>query len=171
MRTVAYRPGPTPGWATASVDMGPARLGPDQPQEFDDRRARTVDVGNPHLVLLGPDTASVDVAELGPKLQAAFSGGINVEWITSSDRRTGRRCSTSGSGSAGWARRWPVAPAAWPPPPRRASWGVLDDGAAVRVRNPGGTLEVTFGADGETTFLAGPVRKVADVDIHPGMLS
>ena len=48
---------------------------------------------------------------------------------------------------------------------------MLDDGAAVRVRNPGGTLEVTFGADGETTFLAGPVRKVADVDIHPGMLS
>ena len=81
-RTVEYVAGPAPGWATARVDMGPARLGPDQPQEFDDRRARTVDVGNPHLVLLGPDTAAVDVAELGPKLQAAFSGGINVEWIT-----------------------------------------------------------------------------------------
>ena len=81
-RTVEYTPGESPGWATASVDMGPARLGPDQPQEFDDRRARTVDVGNPHLVLLGPDTAGVDIAELGPKLQAAFDGGINVEWIT-----------------------------------------------------------------------------------------
>ncbi len=82
LRTVEYTPGEAPGWAKASVDMGPARLGPDQPQEFDDRRARTVDVGNPHLVLLGPDTAAVDIAELGPKLQAAFSGGINVEWIT-----------------------------------------------------------------------------------------
>jgi diaminopimelate epimerase len=42
----------------------------------------------------------------------------------------------------------------------------------VRVRNPGGILEVTLGADdGATTYLAGPVRKVADVDIHPGMLS
>ena len=61
------RPARRPGWATASVDMGPARLGPDQPQEFDDRRARTVDVGNPHLVLLGPDTAAVDIAELGPQ--------------------------------------------------------------------------------------------------------
>ena len=81
IRTVDYTPG-APGWGTASVDMGPARLGPDQPQEFGDRRARTVDVGNPHLVLLGPDTAAVDIAELGPKLQAAFSGGINVEWIT-----------------------------------------------------------------------------------------
>ena len=82
VRTVEYTPGESPGWAWASVDMGPARLGPDQPQEFEDRRVRTVDVGNPHLVLLGPDTAGVDIAELGPKLQAAFDGGINVEWIT-----------------------------------------------------------------------------------------
>ena len=42
----------------------------------------------------------------------------------------------------------------------------------VRVRNPGGILEVSLGADEEaTTQLAGPVRKVADIDIHPGMLS
>ena len=82
LRTVEYTPGDAPGWASARVDMGPARLGPDQPQEFDDRRVRTVDVGNPHLVLLGPDTAAVDIAEMGPKLQAAFNGGINVEWIT-----------------------------------------------------------------------------------------
>ncbi len=81
-RTVEYAPGDEPGWAKARADMDPARLGPDQPQEFDDRRARTVDVGNLHLVLLGPDAGAVDIAELGPKLQAAFSGGINVEWIT-----------------------------------------------------------------------------------------
>src|SRR5580700_11112146 len=65
VRTIDYAVGAAPGWATARVDMGPAQLGPDQPQEFDDRRVRTVDVGNPHLVLLGPDTASVDIAELG----------------------------------------------------------------------------------------------------------
>jgi hypothetical protein len=42
----------------------------------------------------------------------------------------------------------------------------------VRVRNPGGVLEVDLGeGELETTHLAGPVRKVADVDIHPGMLS
>ncbi len=90
VRTVDYTPGagaragprPASTWARCA-------LGPDQPQEFDDRRARTVDVGNPHLVLLGPDTAAVDVAELGPKLQAAFAGGINVEWITVPSRRRG----------------------------------------------------------------------------------
>ncbi|HWF17147.1 MAG TPA: diaminopimelate epimerase [Acidimicrobiales bacterium] len=169
-RTVDYAVGTTDGWASARVDMGPARLGPDQPQEFDNRRVRTVDVGNPHLVLLGPDTASVDVTELGPKLQAAFSGGINVEWITVLtddegdflDFRVWERgagetlaCGT-GSVAAGAAAR---------------SWGATN-GGPVRVRNPGGMLEVTLGADDDaTTYLAGPVRKVADVEIHPGMLS
>ncbi len=52
------------------------------------------------------------------------------------------------------------------------SWAAVHDEGAVRVHNPGGILEVTLGADeGATTYLAGPVRKVADVDIHPGMLS
>ena len=79
--------------------MGPARLGPDQPQEFDDRRVRTVDVGNPHLVLLGPDTAAVDIAELGPKLQATFVGGINVEWITAGRDARGRAPRLPGVGA------------------------------------------------------------------------
>jgi diaminopimelate epimerase len=169
-RTVTYEAG-APGWATASVDMGPARLGPDQTQEFDDRRARTVDVGNPHLVLLGPDTAAVDIAELGPKLQAAFSGGINVEWITVAEDDRGElldfRVWERGAGETLACGTGSVAAAA-----AARSWGAVRDPATVRVRNPGGVLEVTLGTDeAATTYLAGPVRKVADVDIHPGMLS
>ncbi len=170
-RTVEYAPGAAPGWATARVDMGPARLGPDQPQEFEDRRARTVDVGNPHLVLLGPDTAGVDVAELGPKLQAAFQGGINVEWITLVHDDAGElldlRVFERGAGETLACGTGSVAAAA-----AARSWEVVEAAAPVRVRNPGGVLEVTLGADeGATTYLSGPVRKVADVDIHPGMLS
>jgi diaminopimelate epimerase len=46
------------------------------------------------------------------------------------------------------------------------------DEPVVRVRNPGGMLEVTLGVDDKaTTYLAGPVRRVADIEIHPGMLS
>ncbi|HEX4126142.1 MAG TPA: diaminopimelate epimerase [Acidimicrobiales bacterium] len=170
-RTVDYVPGDVPGWASARVDMGPARLGPDQPQEFDDRRVRTVDVGNPHLVLLGPDTAAVDIAELGPKLQAAFSGGINVEWITPDRDEEGEildfRVWERGAGETLACGTGSVAAAA-----AARSWGAVQTTGTVRVRNPGGILEVTLGADDEaTTYLAGPVRKVADVDIHPGMLS
>jgi len=170
-RTVEYAAGPTDGWAWARVDMGPARLGSDEAQEFDDRRARTVDVGNPHLVLLGPDTADVDVVELGPKLQSAFPGGINVEWITVMADGQGDfldfRVWERGAGQTLACGTGSVAAAA-----AARSWDAVDGGDVVRVRNPGGMLEVTLGADEHaTTYLAGPVRKVADVEIHPGMLA
>ena len=151
--------------------MGPARLGPDQPQEFADRRARTVDVGNPHLVLLGPDTAGVDVAELGPKLGAEFSGGINVEWITVLGDDDGAfldfRVYERGAGETLACGTGSVAAGGGGP-----ELGRRGREPVVRVRNPGGMLEVTLGADdAATTHLAGPVRRVADIEIHPGMLS
>jgi diaminopimelate epimerase len=169
-RTVEYTPGDS-GWARASVDMGPVTLGPDQPQEFEDRRVRTVEVGNPHLVLLGPDTASVDIAELGPKLQAAFAGGINVEWITPVRDDAGElldfRVWERGVGETLACGTGSVAAAA-----AARSWGAVAGEGTVRVRNPGGVLEVGLGADADApATLAGPVRKIADIEIHPGMLS
>jgi diaminopimelate epimerase len=170
VRTVEYTPDEAPGWASASVDMGPVTLGPDQPQEFDDRRVRTADVGNPHLVLLGPDTAGVDIAVLGPKLQAGFADGINVEWITVLSDAEGElldfRVWERGVGETLACGTGTVAAAA-----AARSWGVVTGDRPVRVRNPGGTLVVTLGGEGESATLAGPVRKVADIDIHPGMLS
>jgi diaminopimelate epimerase len=151
--------------------MGPVALGPDQHQDFEDRRARTVDVGNPHLVLLGPEVASVDLAVLGPQLQSAFADGINVEWICLAADGDGElldlRVWERGVGETLACGTGSVAAAA-----AARSWGIVGSSDPVRVRNPGGTLEVTLG-DGpqEPAFLAGPVRKVADIDIHPGMLS
>ena len=101
VRTVDFVAGESPGWARASVDMGPVTLGPDQPQDFEDRRARTVDVGNPHLVLLGPEVASVDLAVLGPQLQSAFEGGINVEWICVAGDGDGEFARPAGLGARG----------------------------------------------------------------------
>jgi diaminopimelate epimerase len=170
-RTVEYHPGSQPGVASARVDMGPARLGPDLPAALAEQRVRTVDVSNPHLVILGPDTATVDVAEEGPKRQAAYPGGINVEWITAERDADGvlldLRVFERGAGETLACGTGSVAAAA-----AARSWGVVPAEGAVRVRNPGGVLEVTLGADeAATTYLAGPVRKVADVDVHPGMLT
>ena len=170
-RTIHFVPGEAPGWARASVDMGPVTLGPDQPQDVADRRARTVDVGNPHLVLLGPDVAGVDIAALGPRLQAAFAGGINVEWISLAHDGEGElldlRVWERGVGETLACGTGSVAAAA-----AATAWGVVGASGTVRVRNPGGTLEVTLrpGA-GDPALLAGPVRKVADIHVHPGMLS
>jgi diaminopimelate epimerase len=170
-RSVEFVAGESPGWAKASVDMGAVSLGPDQPQDFEDRRARTVDVGNPHLVLLGPDVASIDIAVLGPQLQAAFADGINVEWITVAHDDDGPllelRVWERGVGETLACGTGSVAAAA-----AARSWGAVGGAGPVRVRNPGGTLEVVLGdGAGDPAFLAGPVRKVADIDIHPGMLS
>ena len=171
IRTVDFVAGESPGWARASVDMGPVTLGPDQPQDFENRKARTADVGNPHLVLFGPEVATVDVAVLGPKLQSSFEDGINVEWICLAGDGAGRsldlRVWERGAGETLACGTGSVAAAA-----AARSWGVVDPDGPVRVRNPGGTLEVTLGArPGDPAFLAGPVRKVADIDIHPGLLS
>jgi diaminopimelate epimerase len=187
IRTVDFVAGESPGWARASVDMGPVTLGPDQPQDFENRKARTADVGNPHLVLFGPEVATVDVAVLGPKLQSPFEDGINVEWICLAGDGVGDgNGNGDGDGNGNGAGRsldlrvWErgagetlacgtgsVAAAA-----AARSWGVVDPDGPVRVHNPGGTLEVTLGArPGDPAFLAGPVRKVADIDIHPGLLS
>ncbi len=171
VRTVVYAPGQVPGSATASVDMGPVTLGPELPGQLDGRRARTVGVGNPHVVLLGPDTASVDVAELGPKIQGGYDGGINVEWITVTEDDAGElldfRVYERGAGETLACGTGSVAAAA-----AARSWGAVASEGAVRVRNPGGVLEVVLGSgDGASAHLAGPVRKVAEVEIHPGMLS
>jgi diaminopimelate epimerase len=170
-RTVEFIPGESPGWARASVDMGPVTLGPDQPQHFEDRRVRTVEVGNPHLVLFGPEVAGVDIAVLGPQLQSAFASGINVEWISRVEDTDGElldlRVWERGVGETLACGTGSVAAAA-----AARSWGVIGGAGPVRVHNPGGTLEVTLGAGADDpAVLAGPVRKVADIDIHPGMLS
>jgi len=171
VRTVEFVAGEVPGWARASVDMGAVQLGPDQAQHFADRRVRTVAVGNPHLVLLGPGVQGVDIATVGPQLQAAFSDGINVEWISLESDVDGElldlRVWERGVGETLACGTGSVAAAA-----AARSWGIVGAAGVVRVRNPGGILEVTLGVGpDDTALLAGPVRKLADIDIHPGMLS
>ncbi len=163
VRTVDYRPGATPGVAEASVDMGPADLGPDQPQQFAERRARQVDMGNPHLVLLAPDLAEVDVAELGTHLQQVHPGGINVEFISTGPGRDALtlRVFERGVGETLACGTGSAAAAA-----AAHSWGLVGD--LVQVHNPGGTLAVALAPDG--IRLSGPVAKVAEVEVDPGAL-
>jgi len=55
LRSVDYRPGDEPGLAYAGVDMGRAVLGAELAPDGvpGARRARLVDMGNPHVVVLG----------------------------------------------------------------------------------------------------------------------
>jgi len=147
-----------PGVRRVSVDMGPATLGPDQPQECLGRRVRTVEVGNPHLVLLGPDPREIDVAELGPKLEAMTPGGVNVEFVMlgpAPDELTMRvwergvgetlACGTGACAAAAAAH----------------GWGLV--GPTVIVHQPGGAADIELRSD--TIVLSGPAQRIARIEV------
>lgn len=168
-----------PGIRRVSVDMGPATLGPDQPQECLGRRVRTVNMGNPHLVLLGPDPREVDVADLGPKMEALTPGGINVEFVMIGpgrdeltlrvwERGVGETlaCGTGACAAASAAH----------------SWGLV--GSNVTVHQPGGAAGVELrevstadNADNDpvgatatelaagTVVLSGPTQLIARIEV------
>jgi diaminopimelate epimerase len=146
------------GTMWASTDMGrPEVLGPAARCNVGQGQV-LVDVGNPHLVVLGPDPATVDVAGLGPALSASVgqaTGGLNVEFVAigpGPDELTVRvwergvgetlACGTGAVASAAAAHHW----------------GRV--GERVTVNQPGGAAEVELRPDG-TAVLSGPSRRVA----------
>ena len=116
-------------------------------------RQVTVDVGNPHLVVLLDSLEGLDAAREGQALQATRPGGINVEWIAPRpggldlvvfERGVGITLACgSGSCAAAVAGR---------------RFGVSGDHA--EITNPGGVLLVDLEDDHAT--LSGIVSHVAD---------
>ena len=69
------------GAGTLRVEMGTVRVEKaDSPIAH--KQGFRADVGNPHLVLLGDRIDDVDLALVGPELEAAWPGGQNVEIIS-----------------------------------------------------------------------------------------
>lgn len=159
VRTVHVRPGGEPGLAWATVAMGPVTVSGDGERGNLGRGQISVDVGNPHLVVLGPDPATVEVAGLGPALGSAVRGGRNVEFVAlgpGPDEVTMRvwergvgETEACGSGSCAAAAAVHY-------------WGRV--GSSVTVHQPGGTVEVELAADGSAT-LSGPSQWVATCQV------
>ena len=156
-RLVVTATGPRTAWV--SVEMGKAEIGPDQPQDFPDRKARAVDMGNPHLVLVGPDPASVDVGGLGPRIESGFAEGVNVEFVMVGpepdaitmrvwERGVGetQACGTGACAAAAAAH----------------AWGLV--GERVVVHQVGGDAEVELRPDG--VVLSGPTERVARIEVE-----
>jgi diaminopimelate epimerase len=144
-----------------SVEMGDVRVEP-TPSPVPGKKGFRADVGNPHLVLLGDRNDDVDLAVLGPDLEAAWPGGQNIEVISVSgvneldlvvfERGAGmtEACGTGSCAAAAAARMA----------------GVVGD--VVMVNNPGGSLVVELGPVGEYAApvrLTGPARRVAEVNV------
>jgi diaminopimelate epimerase len=171
LRTVLYRRGDRPGLGFASVDMGAARLGPELEVDFlpleiasSVRFARTVDMGNPHIVLFGSPVDRATVIATGAPLEHSLPGRANVEYVwpgTDVDTLTMRvwergvgetlACGTGACAAAVAAH----------------SWGLV--ASPVLVLSPGGALEVELRVEGIS--LAGPTQKVADVVVDGALLA
>ncbi len=192
VRTVDYRPGPEPGLAFASVDMGPVALGAElrDGEELARRlvgwpgtgtgpgagaggaaemsgvgRGRFVSTGNPHLVLWSAvPVDETTAAVVGPGLEAGVPGGCNVEfvWPGPGPDELGYVVWERGAGLTLACGTGSCAAAA-----AAHAWGVV--GTRVAVHNPGGTLRVTLA--GGRADLAGPTRRVADVRVDEDVLA
>ena len=161
LRTLAVTSTDDPATCQVRVEMGPLRPGPVVPGPVEERfvgRHGTVDVGNPHLVVLVDDPATVDLATEGAWLEAQFADGVNVEYIAVRDggaslelrvwERGAGITEACGSGACAAAH---VA----------HQWGLVGD--RVQVAMPGGRADVEL-VDGDA-ILIGPSVLVADIDL------
>jgi diaminopimelate epimerase len=144
------------GWMWASTEMGePKVVGPSDSCNVGNGQL-FVDVGNPHIVVLGPDPRTLDVASLGPALsdETGAQGGVNVEFVTLGPGRDEltMRVWERGVGETQACGTGSVAAAA-----ALHHWGRV--GTKVTVNQPGGSAEVELRPDG-TAVLSGPSRRV-----------
>lgn len=153
--------GASPSEVLVRVEMGPVGEGPPVPTAVADllgaARHLTLDMGNPHLVVEVPDPGAVDLAAEGPLLEAAFAGGINVEFAAAAgpdvidmavwERGAGitEACGTGACATAAAMR----------------AWGAV--GPASTVRMPGGAVRVELGEGG--VELRGPSVCIAVVHV------
>jgi diaminopimelate epimerase len=151
--------------ALLKSEMGPVSVGPEEmaPLLGSGFQARRVDVGNPHLVLIGKELEGVDIAALGRSLEDARPGGQNIE-VAAPDSDGGLELLVweRGSGVTEACGSGSCAAAA----AARAA-GLVGD--RVLVHNPGGTLEVEMVGDAANpaAWLSGPACRVARVEVVP----
>jgi diaminopimelate epimerase len=154
-REVTIHRGSEPGSTWATVAMGDAKVRGEVDRCNVGHGQLLVDTGNPHLVVLGPDPATVDVVVLGPLLEATDPAGLNVEFVAlgpGPDEIT-MRVWERGVGETQACGSGACAAAA-----ALHHWGRV--GRSVTVHQPGGPAAVELRADGTVT-LGGPSMHIA----------
>jgi len=157
--------------AYASVDMGVVTAGDDP-----DSGAflETIDglapvnrwaigaVGNPHVVIEVDDPSSIDLAHVGPQIEAHFPHGVNAHFVRVSGddqldlfvwERGAGITQACGSGATVSAQR-------------AYEWGIV--GERVTVVMPGGSAEVDVGLAGTNAVLSGPAAFVGSIEVPHG---
>jgi diaminopimelate epimerase len=159
VRQVLLTPTDEPSTVQAAVDMGRVGPGPGTASvrlASGEIRSATADIGNPHLVVQVEDPAAVELSVAGPRHEAVFAAGINVEFIAPADGsaidlRVWERGAgvTEACGSGACAAAY-----------HAREWGLV--GEQVEVRMPGGSAQVGLG---DTVTLSGPAVHVATIEV------
>ncbi|MCP5027262.1 MAG: diaminopimelate epimerase [Actinomycetia bacterium] len=153
-----------PDTVRVRVDMASAEPGPDPARGWSATGVEPldqvgVDMGNPHLVVRVADPGAVDLATVGPIIEAEYPAGVNVEFVrvvqpdivelTVWERGAGitQACGT-GACAAAHATH---------------SWGLV--GSEVEVRMPGGALTIELG---DPIHKIGPAAFVATIELAGG---
>ena len=151
------------GLAAVSVSMGIVSDGPEIPAAVVDRlgsaQFATLDLGNPHLVIVAPHLDEIDLIGEGSWLESQFADGVNVEFITVTsdhsidllvwERGAGvtEACGTGATAASVLAHRWGL---------------VSRD---VRVTMPGGAADVLVGEGADEPVLSGPSQYIAAIEV------
>ena len=158
------------GIAHIRVDMGRAAINTiaiaaSAAVAIGERRAATVDVGNPHVVV-ADDTRGMEIGVFGPAVEApylAISGGINVEVIERSEQRA--LDGTDAIDMVVWERGVGITQACGTGAVASAvvahMWGMT--GPRVTVRQPGGPSIVEI--DGDRVTLIGPSQFIGRIEV------
>ncbi|MGH1506310.1 MAG: diaminopimelate epimerase [Acidimicrobiales bacterium] len=145
------------------VDMGAPRPGGPEASDrwsaagVDVFRQEGIDMGNPHLVALVDDPATIDLAVVGPTIEAQYPAGCNVHVVRIEDASTiDLRVWERGAGITEACGSGACAAAV-----AGHRWGLTS--GRVQVVMPGGAVEVEVTDD--TVHLTGPATFVATIDV------
>lgn len=148
---------------TVAVDMGEVKVG--EEEKLDVAGGVTlipVNVGNPHAVIFVDDADKAPVDTVGPVIEKhdRFPGGVNVEFVSVTDRnRLRMRVWERGSGitmACGTGTCASVAAA--------VKKGYCDEHENVEVELDGGILNIK--CDGDKVVMTGPARTVFEGEIQ-----
>ena len=153
-----------------TVEMGRAKPGPSPWARWDSliedglvalvEAELGVNIGNPHLVCRVDDLAAHDLGAIGPRVEADYPDGLNVELIRVESRSALDLAVwergvglTEACGSGACAAVWAA-----------NQWGLVDNTVAVTM--PGGKVEVDIVDD--TLQLRGDATFVAVIEVEAG---
>ncbi|HTP28037.1 MAG TPA: diaminopimelate epimerase [Anaeromyxobacteraceae bacterium] len=138
-----------------SVEMGPARFDGEELFEVagESLRGQRISMGNPHVVFF-EEPSRERAARLGPLIERAVPGGVNVGFAALRDGVLGLVVHERGAGltdACGTGACAAVAAA--------VKSGLLGAGRTVEVELPGGSLDIAVDADLSGVLMRGPAER------------